>query len=263
MTAHLTVAIGGLLISIHSDNREFIAMLEQRYGNFVRQTQAGIRLEVEIVEPRAVGDPEEDLHVNFESGCWMMRRGDFLACWDPASGRGAVRQSAYPYAIDSVMRIIHSLMLARSGGFLLHAASAMCGGHAVLLSGVSGAGKTTIARLAPPEVTLLSDEISYVRRGANGYMAFGTPFAGELGVSGEDVSAPLSALYFLAKAPHNQLRPIAPAAAARMLLRNILFFAADPILVQELFRSACQFAARVPAHELCFRPDAEVWRLIA
>jgi len=72
----------------------------------------------------------------------------------PRTGRGRVRQNANPYSLDSVLRILHSLILAERGGFLLHAASAICNGRAYLFSGVSGAGKTTMTRLAPPDITL-------------------------------------------------------------------------------------------------------------
>ena len=95
-----------------------------------------------------------------------MERGDFRARWDPRTGRGSVRQNANPYSLDSVLRILHSLILAERGGFLLHSASAICDGRAYLFSGVSGAGKTTMTRLAPPDITLLTDEISYLRPSA-------------------------------------------------------------------------------------------------
>ena len=99
-----------------------------------------------------------------QDGTWRLRRGDFRAHWNPAAGRGSIRQSANPYSIDSVLRIVHTLILAREGGFLLHSAGAIRNGRAFLFSGVSGAGKTTISRLAPPDVTLLTDEVSYIRR---------------------------------------------------------------------------------------------------
>ena len=63
---------------------------------------------------------------------------------------GIFVQSANPYSIDAALRIIHSLILARQGGLLVHAASAVRNGKAFLFAGVSGAGKTTISRLAPP-----------------------------------------------------------------------------------------------------------------
>jgi hypothetical protein len=107
---------------------------------------------------------DRDLTVRVEAGRWIMERGDFRAEWDPQCRRGWVRQSANPYAIDGVLRILHSLILAREGGFLVHAASAVRNGRAFVFAGASGAGKTTLMRLAPPDVTLLTDEISYVRQ---------------------------------------------------------------------------------------------------
>src|SRR4029077_15516862 len=95
------------------------------------------------------------------------------------------------------------------GGFLLHSASAIRNGKAFLFAGVSGAGKTTISRLAPPGVALLSDEISYVRRQDHGYTAFGTPFTGELAKLGENTSAPVAALYLLAQGSENRIDPVA------------------------------------------------------
>ena len=127
---------------------------------------------------------------------------------------------------------------------------------------MSEAGKTTISRLAPPDATLLTDEISYVRKREDGYEAFGTPFTGELAKLGENVSAPIAALYLLAKGSENRIEPIAPAEATRSLLANLLFFAEDQELVQQVFHSAFEFVKRVPVSRLTFVPDARVWELI-
>src|SRR5205085_1975329 len=162
-----------------------------------------------------VNAPDDDVRVWRESGRWMLTRGDFRAEWDPAARRGRIRQSANPYSIDTVLRIVHSLVLAPQGGFLVHAASAIRMGKAFLFAGVSGAGKTTISRLAPPDATLLTDEISYVRRDGDGYTAYGTPFAGELAKPGENIQAPLGALYLLAQGSTNKIEPVGPAEAAR------------------------------------------------
>ena len=142
-----------------------------------------------------------------ENGRWRLERGDFRAEWDPAARQGRIRQSANPYSIDTVLRIVHTLVLAREGGFLLHAASAVRNGRAFVFAGASGAGKTTLARLAPADADLLSDEISYVRRETGGYYAYGTPFAGELARAGENLRAPLESVYLLAQGsgkPHSR-----------------------------------------------------------
>jgi hypothetical protein len=204
----------------------------------------------------------EDVRVLRKDGLWHLTRGDFRAQWDADAGRGAVRQSANPYSIDTVLRIVHSLILARTGGFLLHAASAIRNGRAFLFSGVSGAGKTTISRLAPPDAVLLTDEISYVRREDSAYHACGTPFAGELARVGENCSAPLDTLFFLQKGPANRIEEVAQPEAVRLLLRNILFFAEDEELVKLIFATACDFVNRVRVRQLTFLPDERVWDLV-
>ena len=211
---------------------------------------------------RRFADPDADVSVTHHSGRWCLERGDFRAEWNPASRTGWIRQTANPYSIDAVLRIVHTLVLARQGGFLLHSASAIRNGKAFLFAGVSEAGKTTISRLAPPDVTLLTDEISYVRKQEAGYVAYGTPFTGELAKLGENVSAPIAALYLLAKGPENRIEPISPGEAARSLLANLLFFAEDEELVQSTFHSAFEFVSRVPVSRLTFVPDARVWELI-
>jgi hypothetical protein len=191
-----------------------------------------------------------------------MQRADFRAEWNPATGTAVIQQNANAYSMDAVLRIVHTLVLAKQGGFLLHSASAIRNGKAFLFAGVSGAGKTTISRLAPPDATLLTDEISYVRRSNEGYVAFGTPFTGELTKLGENTSAPIAALYLLAKGQENCIEPAAVADAGRELLSNVLFFAEDPELVQCVFQAACDFVHRVPVYRLTFVPDARVWEMI-
>ncbi len=249
-------------IRINTDDPGFLGMLRERYSGYVTSSdEPEIEFGIDL-NPARFPDPDADVRVKQESGRWTLERGDFRAEWEPAKRRGRIRQSANPYSIDAVLRIMHSLILAREGGFLVHSASAIRNGKAFLFAGVSEAGKTTISRLAPPDVTLLTDEISYVRKVGSGYMAYGTPFTGELAKLGENVSAPISTLYLLAKGKENRIDPVPPAEAARSLLSNVLFFAEDQELVQSLFHSAFEFVNRVPVSRLTFFPDARVWELI-
>lgn len=261
-TLSLVIEVGRVPIRVNTSDPDFFHMLEDRYAGFMSCSAASaIEFDVEIV-PSETGNTSADLKVTQQNGRWKLTRGDFHAEWEPASGRGWIRQSAKPHSIDSVLRIVHTLVLARQDGFLLHAASGIRNGKAFLFAGVSGAGKTTISRLAPPDVVLLSDEISYVRKQGDGYMAFGTPFTGELAKVGENVSAPVECLYLLAKGPENRVEPILPGEAARSLLANMLFFAEEEESVRSAFYSAFEFVTRVPVSQLMFVPDSRVWELI-
>ena len=247
---------------VRTTDPDFLSLLQNRYAGFVSDTEeAEIEFDVDL-HPSRFADPDAEVCVTRQHGRWTLRRGDFLAEWEAAAGRGWIRQTANPYSIDAVLRIVHTLVLAKQGGFLLHSASAIRNRKAFLFAGASGAGKTTISRLAPPDATLLSDEISYVRPQGEGYAAFGTPFTGELAKLGENVSAPVRALYLLGKGRENRIEAMAPAEAARSLLANILFFAEDEELAQAVFRSTFDFVSRVPVCKLTFVPDARVWELM-
>ncbi len=254
------VEIGGIPIALSTSDDSFLDLLRQRYRGFLSSSRPEFELEFDLVNAGPVSD--DDVRVRREGDEWLIERGDFRARWDARTGRGTVRQNSNPYSLDSVLRIVHSLILAQRGGFLLHAASGICEGSACLFSGVSGAGKTTMTRLAPADITLLTDEISYVRPSADGYSAFGTPFAGELARPGENCSAPISTLFFLEQGPENRVDEISSAEAVRRLMRNILFFAEDPTLVKQLLDTACDFVARVPIRRLTFYPDAGVWDVV-
>jgi hypothetical protein len=258
----VVVVIGGLPIRLHSNDPAFIRLIEERYAGYVSSSNdASFDFDIELAPP-GTESGDEDLRVTWNLGRWLMERGDFRAEWNPSTAHGRIKQTSNPYSLDSVIRIVHTLLLARNGGFLVHASSAVRNGRAFLFSGVSGAGKTTMARLAPPDVSLLTDEISYVTRQDRGYFAVGTPFFGELARVGENLRAPIDTLYLLAKGPENKIEPIIGANAVRGLLRNILFFARDPEFVKLVFDAAFDFVSRVHVCRLTFVPDSRVWELI-
>ncbi len=249
-------------ILLHLQDASFRQLLAHRYAGFIGSgLQPRFEFDVDLVAP-STANADHEVRVEMQDGVWRLRRGDFRARWNPRARRGSIRQSANPYSIDSVLRIVHTLILAREGGFLLHSAGAIRNGRAFLFAGVSGAGKTTISRLAPADVTLLTDEVSYIRRQAGEYQACGTPFAGELARVGENCFAPIASLFFLKQGPINKIEPVTSPDAISRLLRNILFFTEDSELVRNVFQSACDFVEHVPAHQLTFLPDARVWNMI-
>jgi hypothetical protein len=262
--ATVVVDVGDVPVALSTGDPALAAMLRQRFRRFLTSsTTPTFHFDVSVIpEGHEEADPDADLQVRADGGLWRVRRGDFRAEWDPETRRGRILQRVSPYAADSVLRIVHTLLLSRVRGFLLHASSVVRNGRAFLFTGPSGSGKTTIARLAPTDAVVLTDEISYVRRLGDQYVAYGTPFAGELSDAGEPVSAPIAAVFGLAWAPDTSHERLAEAAAVRLLMRNILFFAEDPALIGHVFETACEFAGAVPAYRLAFAPDARVWSTI-
>ena len=259
---NVVVEIGGLPIRLCCDDPVFLRLIQERYAGYVSSSSsASFEFEIHLAPP-GTESGDEEVQVAWDSGRWLMKRGDFRAEWNPATSRGRVEQTINPYSLDSMLRIVHTLLLARKGGFLLHASSAIRNGRAFLFAGVSGAGKTTIARLVPPDAIMLTDEISYLTRQDSRYFAVGTPFFGDLARPGENLRAPVEALYLLAKGPENKIEPVIGTDAVRGLLQNILFFAREPEFVKMVFDAAFDFVAHIPVHRLTFVPDSRVWELI-
>jgi hypothetical protein len=264
----VTVEIGGIPILLQPSDPQFCDVLESRYETFAKRnattneaTNSVCNFEIHL-DPRGRAS-DEDARVTRNGSLWNFRRGDFDATWNPRTGQGQITQCPNPYSIDTVLRITHSLVLAEQGGFLLHAASAIRNNRAFLFAGVSGAGKTTMSRLAPADATVLTDEISYIRRTPEkNYVAYGTPFAGELARVGANTSAPLEALYLLVQGPENRIAPISKIDAARAIMRHVLFFAEEKELVAKVFDSVLEFVSRVHVAQLIFTPDARAWELI-
>ncbi len=259
----IVIEIGGLPLSFRARDDQFLAMLERRYANFLSNRSDSL-VEVIVTVAASRSAPNDDpLEVRRRGEEWTIRRGDFCASWNASTGRAHLRQSLNPWSCDTVLRVIHSLLLSDRRGFLLHAASAVVDDRAYIFSGVSGAGKSTILSLAPADVIRLTDEISYIRKIDDRYCGFGTPFTGELNTPGVNAAAPIKGLYFLVQGPVNRIVPLSPASAARRLMRNLLFFAGETAQGAQVLESVGDFVSSVPACELTFRPEPEVWDLFA
>ena len=208
----------------------FLDLLRRRYSGFLSSSRPEFELQVDLTPARPPSD--DDVRVRRErnntNGEWILERGDFRVHWNPVTGRGRVRQNSNPYSLDSVLRILHSLILAERGGFLLHAASAICDGQAFLFSGVSGAGKTTMTRLAPSEITLCSPTKSLTCAQTLAVIRHSARLSRESWPDPVKTARRRSPLFFSwSKVPRTASQELSSAEAVRRLMRNILFFAED------------------------------------
>lgn len=259
---HLTVAVGRVPIRLTSASEDYARVLARRFEGFVVESATPfLDIDIDLAEPRDP-DPDDDVSVTLDGDRWTIARSDCHAVVDLRAGRGRIVQPPHPYATDTMLRVVHSVLLARAGGLLLHASSAVRNGRAYVFFGRSGAGKSTIVGMAPPDVTVLSEEISYVRRDAAGYVGCGTPFTGELNRRGDNVEAPLAAAYLLVQGDTHRMEPLVPADALRALLQCVLCFAGDGGVTRDAFAAACDLVERIPVRRLVFRRDPGVWDLV-
>ncbi len=136
----IAVEIANVPILLRTPNAGFRDRLASHYAGFLGDaSNPNIEFDVDIISApdeisRESPDSEDDVQVSVKNGEWCFRRNDFVAQWDPRIGRGRVRQPNNLYSTDAVLRIVHTLILARQGGFLLHAASGIRNGRAKFLT---------------------------------------------------------------------------------------------------------------------------------
>lgn len=161
------------------------------------------------------------------------------------------------YPLDQIVVIHH---LHQLDGLLLHAAGIARGGSAVAAVGVSGAGKSTVARLlrtVRPELAGLSDDrvIAAPRTPGPGaeWDAWGTPWAGEGRIASHE-RARLSALVLLRHADARALRPLEPDDALARIVPAVSIPWYSPPLAERALQTLAELVAAVPVWELAFRP---------
>lgn len=258
-TIHLNIAEVGL--AIRSENPEFIAQIADRYEGFVTSSSDGFTMDVDT--ERGITTVGEDLpRVTALDGSFHFERRDFTMDVDRAAKTIVGSCAPNMYSFDSCLRVFFTVHLLDVEGVMIHGASVVSNeGNAYLFFGVSGAGKTTTARLSAPRV-VLSDELTILRRQGDGYRAYGTPFWGELQKNGENISAPLAGLNLLVKDTKAFLEPMPQRKALQALLPCVLFFAHEKPLVNRAVDRAADIVATVPARAMHFLPDNSFWRLL-
>ncbi len=166
-----------------------------------------------------------------------------------------------PYTLDCLLRILLTWMLLPRSGFLLHAATVVRNGRAYLFTGKSGAGKSTVASLAPVG-SVLTDEISLLRREDGVWRAYGTPFWGEFRAGDSNTGAPIAGIFRLVQAERNRIAPLRPVEFLRTIIANVLFFTADPPANRCLLEIVSEAAQKLRGYALEFRKDRTFWEVL-
>ncbi|MCX5733198.1 MAG: hypothetical protein NTW68_02555 [candidate division NC10 bacterium] len=170
----------------------------------------------------------------------------------PPSPRTHRLGDALSYPLGELLFTHH---ITASDGVVAHACGVGVGGKGVLFCGVSGAGKTTMARLwnkHRPDATILSDDRVVVRWRRGRFWVWGTPWHGT-GRFASPRAFPLQAIFFLTHDRRNTLTTLdQPTAAARLLARSFppIWSARE---VATALRTVTRLAGAIPCYSFGFR----------
>ena len=267
-TPSFSMAIGGLGFEIQAPDEAWLTALAPLYSEFPLDTAADWQVSL-----------AHDADLLPAAQAWIEHTGpltrfhiESYAGWIDLDLRQAfVRTSSLaiaPAAVERTIAYACMQMLPRErNSVLLHAAGILWQGRGLVVSGHSGAGKTTVSRLSFGYGELFNDEMVIVDLSGKQPMLLSTPFLGrktppEL-VRRINRAAPADALLLLAHAPIFDLRQLGPSEAVMELLRT------DIAAVERLTSAAVwmtvveQLVHAVPVYQLRFRPTTELWDFLA
>ncbi len=244
--SELVLSIGGLVgyFQLGAAPPLFLQQLKDRYGPYAvpsaQWVTRAFSLTVSFGTPTHTGPrvhemADHPLRVEESSGAVRATRWDFAARVEapvasgPRGWEGTATCEMNPFAFDSMLRVLWAVFLPRSGGGLFHACAFRVGDTGVIFPGVSGTGKSTLARKVPEPERILTDELVAVSRGELGHWRItGTPFWGDFKRGGGSIrSWPLGAIAFLEQSEELSVRPLSPSEGAWRLLACFLCFQTD------------------------------------
>ena len=137
---------------------------------------------------------------------------------------GELLEASTPEALERLhlCRRIAEL-LPKHDRILVHGSSLAVDGRGVLFTAKSGTGKSTHTRLWRQEfgerVRMVNDAKPFLYVGPDGVTVYGTPWRGKHGL-GENISAPLEAVYFLNRGEENRVEAISSRDVFPLLLQQ-------------------------------------------
>ena len=160
------------------------------------------------------------------------------------------------YPLDGL--ILYYLTVINSD-ILIHASGVSYNGSGYLFSGVSGKGKTTMARLWEKQgARVIHDDRLIIRGSKNGYIMYNTPVYN----NDEPREAPLNMFYIIDHAKENRIVNINGALAAGAVMANCIQHNWSPEIISRLLGSVSTLIETIPLMKLYFKPDESITKFI-
>lgn len=162
---------------------------------------------------------------------------------------------------ENPLGILLTIYLAHyNHGIVIHASGVEDGGNGYLFTGVSGIGKSTMARLWQQNgATIVNDDRLVVMPHHEGYSIANTPMPYY-----DDMpkQALLRGMFLLRQAPENHCRQIGGAKALALLMANCMQHFHSKSMVKQHLVILENMVKQVPIYELGFKPDHDVVEMI-
>jgi hypothetical protein len=156
------------------------------------------------------------------------------------------------YPLDGLILYYLTVM---HGDIFIHASGVNISGKGYLFSGISGKGKSTMAKLwESAGARVIHDDRLILRNTGTGYMMFNTPVY----CNDEPGESAISKIFLIEHGGKNELIPVRGASAVSLVMANCIQHNWDSEMIARLLGSVSIMCSSVPVVRLSFRPDRNV-----
>jgi hypothetical protein len=162
----------------------------------------------------------------------------------------------FEYPLDGL--ILYYLTVI-NGDIMIHASGVNNAGHGYIFSGVSGKGKSTMAKLwENTGAKVIHDDRLILRNTRGGYRMFSTPIYN----NDEPRESIINKIFIIEHGAENMLVPLKGANAVTQVMSNCIQHNWGPDIIARLLGSISIMCGAIPTSKLFFKPDRSVIDLI-
>jgi hypothetical protein len=264
--------IAGVRFRLQGPSRQWLAPLYARYAAFLDADNAPNRPVWQVTVEHDTGVTGEDapwiVHDGASTRFGISRHRGWI---DLAARRAAVSAPSAEWAVSAVERVLAYICMQalprEHSALLLHGTAVALGEHGLACCGHSGAGKTTLARLAQGHAAVLTDENLVISLAGVEPVLVSTPFWGastplEL-IQRVNRRVPLAALFLLEHAPSFELVRLGAGQAVMALLTTEKVAVERTASASAWLAVVDELVSRVPIFTLRFSPTPGLWPFLA
>ncbi len=172
--------------------------------------------------------------------------------WELWPGNVVKETDPMEYPLDGL--ILYYLTVF-SGDIMIHASGVSHAGRGYLFSGVSGKGKSTMAKLWDAYgAKVIHDDRLILRKGSNGFYMFNTPvYKNE-----KPAKSKLDKIFIIEHGPENKMVPVTGAEYVSLIMANCIQHNWDQAIISGLLDPVSAMSSSIPAAKLYFRPDSSI-----
>lgn len=261
-TGSIQIRIGDVAVRIHIGELAVAEAIAARYLCFIETTISDLDIYLDIGNSESQSFP---IHPEIISrgGVIYMDQAEFsgLIDVDNNTAKLTAGRRYYLEVFDYFLRVVFSILSPAKGGFIFHSAVVRREGRGFVFYGVSGSGKSTVARLSGVN-SVLNDDLNYLKKGKDGWYAYSTPFWNSTQAEPRQGFVEIAGLYRLIQDTKVFTRRLPVAIAAAEIIANIPVVSKFPKFGKTIVELAKDLATAVPIYELHFQKNDSFWAVV-